>query len=77
MFNKGDKVYHRGLKWHGVFIEYDAIDTDSATVAFIDNDGYIDERRISHSLLNEDYGVNSMSAMDYWMILDYIGEAKE
>lgn len=50
-FPKDAWVYHRTLKQVGRFIEVDQLDPSSATVEFIEDDGYKDEKRISLSLL--------------------------
>ena len=53
MFKKGDKVYHRRLRWHGEFEQYDPFSKNDAYVIFTDDEGFTEERLISVSLLDK------------------------
>jgi hypothetical protein len=53
-FKPGEYVYHRSLKQVGKFIEVDQLDPSSASVEFVEEDGYKDEKRVSLALLTSD-----------------------
>lgn len=50
-FKKDDKVYHKRLKWFGVFIKYSKLSDDECFVIFTDEDGNEDTRCVSVSQL--------------------------
>lgn len=51
MFEKGDRVYHKNLKFNGTFVEYDWTGKDECYVDFDTEDGCEDYRHITTSQL--------------------------
>jgi hypothetical protein len=52
-FKPGQLVYHRTLKQVGTFVEVDQLDPSSASVEFVEEDGFKDEKRVSLCLLTD------------------------
>lgn len=50
---EGDKVYHEALKKIGTFLIRDKWDKDTCYFSFIDDFGFIDERRVSIMLIRK------------------------
>jgi hypothetical protein len=53
MFNDGDTVFHRNLKLYGTFKEINWQSDSEAVVNFIDEDGDIETKIVSLSLLEK------------------------